>query len=124
MKLSLITLAFTPEKLEHLDGCGWRLKSGDPKDYLVGDLVLPGEPFEPLVDNGSNSGYANLNTLQANLSQSDLSGYGISQSTPGTGSTQYLGTGGTAARVFAFTNYMVMKKDVDLDYIRRNAHLL
>ncbi len=126
MKLSLITLAFSPERLEHVDGCGWRLRSDDPKDYVVGLLDLPGEPFEPLVDDGSKSGYANLNTLQANLSQSGQVGYGIGQSSPGMGGeggTQYLGTGGALARVFAFTNYLVTKQDADLDYVRRNTLL-
>src|SRR5258707_4364154 len=42
MKLLLLTLAFSPERLEHVDGCGWRLKDPKARNYVLGDVDLPG----------------------------------------------------------------------------------
>lgn len=50
MKLFLITLAFAPERLVHVDGGGWKLKSGKAEDLIRGDVDLPGRPIMPTTD--------------------------------------------------------------------------
>ena len=45
MQLLLLTLAFAPERLDHVDNCGWRLKAQDPRNYVVGKIDLPGKPY-------------------------------------------------------------------------------
>lgn len=98
MKLLLLTLAFAPARLEHVDNCGWRLKTQNPKDYVMGDLALPGRPFRPVFTSGSGNGR-------------DFSA--------GNGDN----TGGFT-RMHAFTGYIVMKRDVSLAVVRARAQIL
>ena len=58
MKLMLLTLAFAPERLERIDGGGWRLKSGNTDDLVRGDVRLPGRPVMPTTDLHSADGNA------------------------------------------------------------------
>ncbi|EJL29350.1 hypothetical protein PMI01_03360 [Caulobacter sp. AP07] len=93
MKLMLLTQAFAPERLERFETCGWRLKSGDTKDLVLGDIDLPGRPVMPTTD--------------------EVSGQGAAADGASVGDPTYR----------ALTGYMVMKKDAPLDYVRKHAQL-
>lgn len=108
MKLLLLTLAFEPDKLEHVDGCGWRLKEQDAKNYVRGDIDLPGKPFWPVDD--SHLGYGSTDSPFL--------------STPASMGGAALDITGGFSQVDSFTAYLVKKKDVDLAYVRTHAQLL
>jgi hypothetical protein len=115
MQLLLLTLAFAPDRLEHVDGCGWRLKVQDPKYYVVGKIDLPGKPYFPITDAALGFGSADNPNLV----------------TPPPGTSP---EGGSAAswdpvmsitgEVDSFTTYILLKKDISLDYIRAHAAVL
>jgi hypothetical protein len=107
MKLLLMTLAFAPDRLELKDG-GWRLKVQDTRYYVLGDIKLPGKPYWPITDAG---GIGDQGGSIMSLPESFGGGGG---SDPG----------GVFGQVSAFTAYIVMKKDVDLNYVRARADLL
>jgi hypothetical protein len=109
MKLLLLTLAFAPERLERIDG-GWRLKQQKIKNYVRGDIDLPGKPFWPINDTDLGVGDADTSGLNA---PPDTSSHDM----PWNGATGNF-------RTDSFTAYYVRKKDVDLDYVRAHAHIL
>lgn len=95
MKLYLLTLAFAPDRMERVAGGGWRLKSGNVADLVKGDIKLPGRPIMPTVDQMSG----------------DLDGE----------------TGNTATgeeQTHATTGWLIWKKDVTLETVRRDAVVL
>jgi hypothetical protein len=47
MQIMLLTLANAPERLERVDGGGWRSRSGKISDLVMGDVPLPGRPVRP-----------------------------------------------------------------------------
>lgn len=112
MKLLLMTLAFGPDRLEHVDGDGWRLKSRNIKDFVRGAVVLPGNPFWPNTDAFVGFGTTDAPALGSlgfgTLGSMGASGFDI------TGSWIY---------VDAFAAYVVFKKDVTLDYVRSHAQV-
>jgi hypothetical protein len=112
MKLLLMTLAFAPERLKQEDG-GWRLKEQAIKNYVLGDVELPGKPYWPVSDAGLGFGDMDMQGMTA----------------PGPlgqgGGTQSLWNQPLSdARVDAFTTYIVQKKDLSLDDVRIRAKLL
>jgi hypothetical protein len=121
MKLLLLTLAFAPDRLEHVDGCGWKLKSQNPKDYVLGDISIPGQPFRPVTD--ANSSNATVGQIFSYSQGSMMSG-NIPGAAAGAGNQMGLDVTGGDAKVHAMTGYIVWKKDVTLDYVRMHAHLL
>jgi hypothetical protein len=113
MKLLLMTLAFAPDRLDHVDGGGWRLKSRDIKDFVHGDIELPGNPFWPTND--TDMGFGNLDAgALGTLNFGTLGSVG-GKARDVTGSWNY--AGGYAA-------YVVFKKDASLDYVRSHAQIL
>jgi hypothetical protein len=96
-----MTLAFRPDRLDHVDGCGWRLKEQDTKNYVLGDIDLPGKPFWPVSD--ADISFGDTDTPFVAVPQRNLDGL---------------------AQVDAFSAYIVKKKDVSLDFVRSHASLL
>jgi len=47
MQIMLLTLAYAPERLERVDGRGWRPRSGKLGDLMMGEVPLPGQPIRP-----------------------------------------------------------------------------
>jgi hypothetical protein len=47
MQIMLLTLANAPERLQRVDGGGWRPRSGKLRDLVMGDVPLPGRPVRP-----------------------------------------------------------------------------
>lgn len=47
MQIMLLTLAYAPERLERVNGGGWRPRSGKLRDLVMGDVPLPGQPVRP-----------------------------------------------------------------------------
>jgi hypothetical protein len=109
MKLLLMTLAFGPGRLEHVDGGGWRLTSRNIKDFVHGDLVLPGNPFWPGTDAFMGFGTSDAPALGSlAFDTPGASGFDI------TGSWLY---------VDAFSAYVVFKRDVTLDWVRSHTQI-
>jgi len=126
MKLLLLTLAFAPERLEHVDNCGWRLKSRNPKDYVLGDIELPGKPVFPVTDANLGFGDSDSNSIPNAPGASLGNGGPGSQSSSATaqpGGSSFDMTG-SFNKVDAFTAYIVKKKDVSLEYVRLHAQLV
>lgn len=119
MQLLLLTLAFAPERLEQKDG-GWRLKQQDIRNYVRGILVLPGKPFAPQTD--ARLGFGNMDTAYA-AAESAMASLGASSAMPGEMRSHVpvdiLGD----HKVDSFTSYIIRKKDLDLDYVRKFAQL-
>ena len=112
MKLLLMTLAIAPDRLEQVDGGGWRLKSRNIKDFVHGAVDLPGNPFWPNNDAFMGFGTTDAPALGSlgfgTLSSMGASGYDI------TGSWIY---------VDAFAAYVVFKRDVTLDWVRSHTQV-
>lgn len=115
MKLLLMTLAFAPDRLDHIDGTGWRLSSGDIKDFVKGDVDLPGNPFWPNNDAFMGFGGSDAPGI-GSLDFGALSASGVM------GGTDILT--GSWLYVDAFSAYVVFKKDISLDYVRTHAQVL
>jgi len=47
MQIMLLTLAYAPERLERVDGGGWRARGGKLQDLVMGEVPLPGQPVRP-----------------------------------------------------------------------------
>lgn len=99
MKLYLLTLAFAPERLKRVDGGGWVLISGKTDDLVKGDIKLPGRPLMPTTD--------------------EMYGYSEAEAAGGDPADN-----SRAGRVHATTGWLIWKKEVDLDYVRKNAQIL
>jgi hypothetical protein len=123
MKLLLLTLAFAPERLIEQDG-GWRLKSKKVSDFVRGDIDLPGKPYWPINDTDLRGGA--LGTPNVVGGDGFASGSGSSQGdgTASSGTFGNLWPPSDLNKVSAFTSYMVLKRDADLDYVRRNAQVV
>jgi hypothetical protein len=112
MKLLLLTLAFAPGRLKQEDG-GWRLKEQAIRNYVLGDVELPGKPYWPIND--SSLGFGDMD-MQGLTAQGPLDQGGGTQSLW----DQAL----SDARVDSFTTYIVKKGDLSLDDVRIRAKLL
>ncbi|MDE2112022.1 MAG: hypothetical protein KGJ79_12835 [Alphaproteobacteria bacterium] len=113
MKLLLMTLAFTPERLARVDGDGWRLKVQDVRNYVRGDIKLPGKPFWPMTDAGM--GFGDSDNPDA-----------LPPPTPGTpgGSGAPFDMAGSIRQVDAFAAYVVNKQDASLNWVRAHAKVV
>jgi len=120
MELLLMTLAFTPERLVNLNG-GWRLKVQDTNNYVLGDIQLPGKPYWPIND----SQFTGVGDANSPGLIGPIGGGGGAGTGPTRGNAGPLPTGpNLELMVDAFTSYIVMKKDCDLDYVRSRAQIL
>jgi hypothetical protein len=102
MKTLLLTLAFKPERMEKVEGSGWRPISKDPADLVFGALKLPGKALMPVTEGFGQGGATRVD--------------------PATGADDP--TGAPSDYVHALTGYMVMKSEVDLDHVREYARLI
>lgn len=114
MKLYLLTLAFAPERLMQVDGGGWRLNSGNLADLIKGELKLPGRPVMPTTDevmgvmsNGPAASSANGGTTAVDSA----------------GGVDYANASGEQA-THATTGWLIWKREISLDDVRRQAELL
>jgi len=102
MTALLLTRAFAADRLEQVEGSGWRLKSGNIRDFVRGDLALPGNPFWPVNDAKSAFGSGMVAVIK------------------GVGATMEP----TWTKVDAFAAYVILKKDLSLDDVRKYAQVL
>ncbi len=114
MKLLLMTLALTPNRLERVDGGGWRLKSRNIEDFVRGDVVLPGNPFWPNNDAFMGFGSSDAPALGS-------LGFGALGSSGVVGGSDLLT--GSWIYVDAFSAYVVFKRDVTLDWVRSHTQV-
>ncbi|MDR7115919.1 hypothetical protein [Caulobacter sp. BE254] len=103
MQIMLLTLANAPERLEQVDGRGWRSRSGKISDLVMGEVPLPGQPVRP----------ANGSYLDKGL----FGGSGPSITADNTADLQY------SQRYVAATAYVVKKADLSLDDVRALGRL-
>ena len=115
MKLLLMTLAFAPGRLDHADG-GWRLKVQDTKNYVLGDVELPGKPYWPITD-ANFSGFGDADSPESMGGAATLGGLSGSTGPP-------LMVQADSVKVHAFTTFIVLKKNCSLDDVRARARLL
>lgn len=119
MKYLLLTLTFAPDRLQKVEGHGWRQLVEDPVNYVIGDLEVPGRSSMPLTD--ANRGFGGAD--QSNLSGAVNPGVGG----PGGGFPQMdSGPSGfdpsaMLTKVNAFAAFVAMKKDISLTDVRTRA---
>src|SRR5262249_37505489 len=95
MKMMLLTLAFAPERLERVETCGWRVKTGYRDDMVQSVVDLPGGPFTPWAE-----AYGGQEVI-------------VSEGPSITPPIQH-----------AICTYVVLKADASLSAIRQNAMLV
>jgi len=103
MQIMLLTLANAPERLEQVDGHGWRSRSGKISDLVMGEVSLPGQPVRP-----ANGIY---------LDRGVFGGLGTSITADNTADIQ------SYQRYVAATAYVVKKADLSLDDVRALGRL-
>ncbi|MDE2181922.1 MAG: hypothetical protein KGJ78_02755 [Alphaproteobacteria bacterium] len=124
MKALLMTLAFAPERLDHVNG-GWKLKVQDPKNYVLGDVMLPGKPYWPINDaDFTGFGDSDSSGLSGPMHGSGGMGSGPTQGNAGGGPSSGPSVASDLLKVDAFTSYVVLKKKLSLEDVRRRAQLL
>ncbi len=124
MRYLLLTLAFAPDRLQSVDGHGWRQRVEKPSNYVMGDLDLPGHASKALDDVFLGRGNANGTPFWG---ESTVGGM-VAVAPSGPGGPE-IGTSGmmpsmTPVSVNAFCSYVVMKKDLSLDDVRLRAKVL
>ena len=97
------TLANAPERLEQVDGHGWRSRSGKISDLVMGEVSLPGQPVRP-----ANGIY---------LDKGIFGGLGTSITADNTADIQ------SYQRYVAATAYVVKKADLSLEDVRALGRL-
>lgn len=117
MKLLLMTLAFAPDRMEKA-GSGWRMKPGQEKNWVRGDIKLPGAPYWPITDAVLGFGSLDDPSLSGAISTAPPSSGGTDKSTPA------LDPALSFQKVDAFCCYIVLKKDLTLDGVRARAQIL
>lgn len=114
MKLLLMTLAFAPERMVQENG-GWHLKVQNMRYYVKGDIQLPGHAYWPITD-ADFMGFGDL----------DNPGLILPPNAPSRshGTISTWDPAGRDAKVDAYTTFIVLKRDVSLDYVRQHAQIL
>lgn len=114
MKFMLLTLAFAPDRLVKSASMGWRKKNPSAHDFVIGDLALPGAPMKSVADNFLGRGTIDIGELSRWDHPSpdpDLNG-------PKLPKTYY------QIRQNAMTSYFVLKKDMNLNDVRKRAKVM
>jgi hypothetical protein len=114
MKLLLMTLAFAPNRMEKANG-GWRMKPDQPKNWVRGDIKLPGAPYWPITD--ASLGFGNMDDPA-------MSGAVPSDSSAAGKGAPSLDPAFAGDKVSAFCCYLVLKQDMSLDDVRARAQIL
>jgi hypothetical protein len=112
MQFMLLTLAFAPGRLVKSVTMGWRKKNPSARDFVIGDLALPGAPMKSVADDFLGRGTIDIGELSRWNLDPDSDGptkmpqtyYQIHQN--------------------AMTSYFVLKKDMSLDDVRKRAHVI
>ncbi len=125
MRYLLLTLAFAPDRLELVEGHGWRQKVEKPENYVMGDLALPGRPSRALSD--IFLGRGNVDTSHF-WGQTGFGGM-VATVPTGPGGGPDISSAGvvpsmTMLSVNAFCCYVVRKKELSLADVRQRAKIL
>jgi hypothetical protein len=124
MKFLLLTLAFAPERLVKVDGNGWRKKDPAAHDFVLGELELPPNPGKPMSDvflGGGNIeispfwNWGGMNNSINSMPGPTQSSQPVTQGPPSNMRQSYR---------HAFSSYIVMKKDLSLEDVRKRATVL
>lgn len=124
MKFLLLTLAFAPQRLVKGDGNGWHKKDPAARDFVLGELVLPGSPSPAVSDAFLGGGNVEISPFW-------------DWTTPGAGPTERSRNGESGANSpswppsnlqpaqrHAFASYIILKKDLSLADVRKRAAIL
>jgi hypothetical protein len=123
MKFLLLTLAFAPERLTRVAGGGWCKKDPTARDFVLGELELPTLPSRPLSDvflGGGNIEISPLWNFSGTIQPGAAGPTRESSITPTPGPPGNL----RHADTHAFSNCIVLKKDLSLDDVRKRAVVL
>ncbi|SFK65053.1 hypothetical protein [Caulobacter sp. UNC279MFTsu5.1] len=103
MQIMLLTLAYAPERLERVNGGGWRARTGKLHDLVMGEVPLPGRPVRP-----ANGVYTDNRLFS-----------GPNPNSP----ADIAADAQTYQRFVAATAYVVKKVDLSLDDVRTLGRL-
>jgi len=103
MQIMLLTLAYAPERLERVNGGGWRARTGKLHDLVMGEVPLPGRPVRP-----ANGVYTDNRLFS-----------GPNPNSP----ADIAADAQTYQRFVAATAYVVKKADLSLDDVRTLGRL-
>jgi|GEM_PF-497412 len=121
MKYLLLTLAFAPDRLQKVDGSGWRQKVEDPQNYVIGDIEVPGKTSRPMTDAYKGYGNAEQNLGGAPAASGGGIGPGTMAGTVDFGAGMGFNPAMMLTKVNAFCAYTVLKKDLSLDDVHKRA---
>lgn len=122
MRYLLLTLAFAPDRLQKVEGSGWRQKVEDPTNYVFGELELPGQPGAAVTDASMGFGNADANLFIGGNNGPGI-GPGTGMSDPGSAFTG-IDRSAMLTGVNAFCSYVVKKRELSLDDVRARARLV
>lgn len=117
MKFMLLTLAFAPNRLLNNGIHGWTIKDPKAHNLVIGELDLPPNPNKSVNDSFLGGGSIEISPLwnwgsTAPGGNSEMPGQFDSKSMMG-----------QAVR-HAFSKYIILKKDLSLDDVRKRAVIL
>ena len=125
MRYLLLTLVFAPDRLTKSDGNGWRNKDPKSPNFVLGELDLPGSPTKPMTDAFLGTGNIEISPF---WTWADTAGGAAPGPTRGLGSStdnrSSMPTDMRRASAHAFCEYLVLKKDLSLDDVRKRARIL
>jgi len=119
MKLLLMTLAFAPGRMVKTAEGGWKMKPGEERHFVLGDVDLPGLPYWPISDSDFTGLGGKDNPALGGALSSGPPLIGNAPSGPPS-----LDPGGVFDKAMSFTCYIVLKKDLSLDDVRARAVVL
>ena len=125
MRKVLLTLAFAQDRLTKSGGNGWRNKDPKSPNFVLGELELPGNPSKPVTDAFLGTGNIEINPFWM---WADTAGGAAPGPTRGLGSSSDMRSAlprdMRPASSHAFCEYIVLKKDLSLDDVRKRARIL
>lgn len=113
MKFLLLTLAFAPNRLLDNGYHGWTIKDPKAHNLVIGELDLPPNPNKSVNDSFLGGGNIEIGTL-----------WNLGPSPSGGDDMAALARRMPQAVRHAFTKYIILKKDLSLDDVRKHAVIL
>jgi len=113
MKFLLLTLAFAPNRLFNNGNHGWTIKDPKAHNLVIGELDLPPNPNKSVNDSFLGGGNIEIGTL-----------WNLGPSSSGGDDMAALARRMPQAVRHAFTKYIILKKNLSLDDVRKRAVIL
>lgn len=125
MKFLLLTLAFAPDRLLNNGNHGWTIKDPKAHNLVIGELDLPPNPNKAVNDAFLGGGNIEISPFWNWGSGGAPAPFGPTRD----GSSAMSAQSGPPSNMrqadrHAFTKYIVLKKDLSLDDVRKRAVIL